>query len=642
MNNSTIVKWVLFSILTIVLLNSSAQTPSDSTYYKRLYYLCKVWGHAKYYHTEIAAGKINWDNELFTAVNGVENATSNSEYNEVIETMIDNAGIMGTSSAWLPNVLDSINNNPDLSWIYNPVFSETVSVLLDTIKQKFRPQNSVYLDEAWAGGNPTFNDDTLYYSGLSCPTEEMRILAIFRYWNIIHYFYPYKDIMDQHWDTTLVEFIPKIVEADNAVSYNLAFKEFTTRLNDSHAYYSSSTYWDWHGNYYPPFQLRFIENETVISKVLNGNIPVSIGDVIKEIDGHNIYELRDSLRRFAHGSNDVIIEKTLNSFISWGNFGSFQIKLDNGSEIYTETLTRNSENYGLLSNNNNQIWKIVTANNSCNVGIVDMGLLQVSQIAQMFNDLWNTDAIVFDIRSYPNGTLWNIVSYLYPTIINVANFTTPDITYPGRLYWQHEYIGGGTVNPYSGKVIILFDERTQSQAEFTCMGLEQFPDAIKIGSTTSGADGNIAKIYLPGNIVTYATFLGTFYPDYTPTQRVGILPDIEVHPTVSGIRNGIDEVMNYALNLLGCNLSGTKKMDNTPKITIYPNPVSNSLHYELTQSDPGNTVLFEIIDIRGRKLKTIVKNSLSGEIDISELKSGVYILKIISNKTILTKIIIKK
>ena len=162
--------------------------------------------------------------------------------------------------------------------------------------------------------------------------------------------------MDQHWDTTLVEFIPQIVEADNAVSYNLAFKELTTRLNDSHAYYSSSTYWDWDGNYYPPFQLRFIENETVISKVLDGNIPVSVGDVIKEIDGHNIYELRDSLRRFAHGSNDVIIEKTLNSFISWDNFGSFQIKLDfvvlephEFKVIYTEHSFVYPENTGNFS-----------------------------------------------------------------------------------------------------------------------------------------------------------------------------------------------------------------------------------------------------------------------------------------------------
>ena len=49
------------------------------------------------------------------------------------------------------------------------------------------------------------------------------------------------------------------------------------------------------------------------------------------------------------------------------------------------------------------------------------------------------------------------------------------------------------------------------------MGLEQHPNAIKIGSQTSGADGHVSMIYLPGGIVTYFTGLGVFYPDYTET-----------------------------------------------------------------------------------------------------------------------------
>ena len=37
--------------------------------------------------------------------------------------------------------------------------------------------------------------------------------------------------------------------------------------------------------------------------------------------------------------------------------------------------------------------------------------------------------------------------------------------------------------------------------------------------------------------------IGVFYPDKSPTQRVGIVPDIEVSPTVEGIRTGRDEVL---------------------------------------------------------------------------------------------------
>ena len=41
--------------------------------------------------------------------------------------------------------------------------------------------------------------------------------------------------------------------------------------------------------------------------------------------------------------------------------------------------------------------------------------------------------------------------------------------------------------------------------------------------------------------------LGVFYPDKRPTQRVGIVPDVEVKPTVAGIRAGRDEVLEEAL-----------------------------------------------------------------------------------------------
>ena len=41
--------------------------------------------------------------------------------------------------------------------------------------------------------------------------------------------------------------------------------------------------------------------------------------------------------------------------------------------------------------------------------------------------------------------------------------------------------------------------------------------------------------------------IGVFYPDKRPTQRVGIVPDIEVKPTIAGIRAGRDELLDAAI-----------------------------------------------------------------------------------------------
>ena len=50
--------------------------------------------------------------------------------------------------------------------------------------------------------------------------------------------------------------------------------------------------------------------------------------------------------------------------------------------------------------------------------------------------------------------------------------------------------------------------------------------------------------------------LGVFYPDKRPTQRVGIIPDIEVKPTIAGIQAGRDELLERALReILGPDVS---------------------------------------------------------------------------------------
>jgi C-terminal processing protease CtpA/Prc len=41
--------------------------------------------------------------------------------------------------------------------------------------------------------------------------------------------------------------------------------------------------------------------------------------------------------------------------------------------------------------------------------------------------------------------------------------------------------------------------------------------------------------------------LGVFYPDMRPTQRVGIVPDIVVSPTIEGVKAGKDELVDAAI-----------------------------------------------------------------------------------------------
>ena len=71
-----------------------------------------------------------------------------------------------------------------------------------------------------------------------------------------------------------------------------------------------------------------------------------------------------------------------------------------------------------------------------------------------------------------------------------------------------------------------------------------------LGSTTAGADGNVSRIFLPGNLKTMISGIGVYYPDGTKTQKIGIIPDIKLTPTIKGIKEGKDELLEKAIEII--------------------------------------------------------------------------------------------
>jgi C-terminal processing protease CtpA/Prc len=87
------------------------------------------------------------------------------------------------------------------------------------------------------------------------------------------------------------------------------------------------------------------------------------------------------------------------------------------------------------------------------------------------------------------------------------------------------------------------------------MAFRASPHATVVGSTTAGADGNVSAFALPGGLHTMIS-VGVFYPDKRPTQRIGIVPDRTVNPTIESIRAGRDEVLEEgARQILGAETS---------------------------------------------------------------------------------------
>ena len=173
--------------------------------------------------------------------------------------------------------------------------------------------------------------------------------------------------------------------------------------------------------------------------------------------------------------------------------------------------------------------------------------LQMSQ-SEASQSIKRMQGLIVDIRNYPaEFVVFSLGSRFVDKPTPFARFTKAHFSNPGLFTFTDSMVLTPQKPHYEGKIVILVDEVSISQAEYTTMALRAGPNAIVVGSTTAGADGNVSRIPLPGGMSTMISGIGVFYPDKRPTQRVGITPDIEIRPTVEGIRQGRDEVLERAI-----------------------------------------------------------------------------------------------
>lgn len=185
---------------------------------------------------------------------------------------------------------------------------------------------------------------------------------------------------------------------------------------------------------------------------------------------------------------------------------------------------------------------------SDDVAYLKLSSVKAADAVTYIDSARGTKGLVIDIRNYPSEFMvFSLGQHLVEKPTAFVRFTGGDVANPGAFRWAPPL----TITPqeprYKGKVVILVDEVSQSQAEYTTMAFRAAPEAIVVGSTTAGADGNVSPIPLPGGFQSMISGIGVFYPDKKPTQRIGILPDVEVRPTVAGVRAGRDEVLEEAL-----------------------------------------------------------------------------------------------
>jgi C-terminal processing protease CtpA/Prc len=375
---------------------------------------------------------------------------------------------------------------------------------------------------------------------------------------VINYFFPYKDLIEEDWDDVLAEFIPRMEQADSALSYHLAVAEMVTHIHDSHGPVYSPVLEQHFGAARPPIRLQIIEDAPVITVILDEDIAktagVCRGDVVLEIDGENAMERIAERAKYRPASTpqSLMYLAALSSLDGPEDSSAVLMVRDRDQRVKEVKLPRKAE-YGswFLGQRSGEVVRLLGED----IGYVDLDRLQVSEVDEMFERLKHTKAIVFDMRGFPRGTAWSIAPRLAEENgVRAALFDRPFVITPDERqstsYTFAQTLPSTEKWRYKGKTVMLIDERAMSQAEHTVLFFEAANGTKFVGSHTAGANGDQTNFCVPGGIIIMFTGQAVRHADGRQLQRIGLVPDVKVRPTIEGIQNGKDEVLEGAIQYL--------------------------------------------------------------------------------------------
>ena len=185
-----------------------------------------------------------------------------------------------------------------------------------------------------------------------------------------------------------------------------------------------------------------------------------------------------------------------------------------------------------------------------NIGLINPQKLEKGEIPQIMEKFRNTDGLIIDLRQYPGYSFYpEISSYLGDVEGIFVQASFPSQSIPG-VFVTSPIERAAESWEYQGEIVVLTNEMSLSNAEYTVMSLQNAENVTVMGEETIGADGNVVRLPLPGNIELLFTSLGVYTPEMGQTQRIGLTPDIEVHPTIEGIKEGRDELLEAAVEYI--------------------------------------------------------------------------------------------
>ena len=580
-------------LISLISFSAAAALPHENNaadQNKNLKAFIQVWGLIKYHHPASVNGHFEADRVFLENVGTVKQATP-YEFNKIVLTIMSSlkADPVYNGASSLKRSADGLYQNIDLGWIKDKIYAAPLASKLTALSSAYNSSGKHFYMPSVHYESMLPNEKI--YADYNFDQQGMNLLALAKAWNAIEYLFPYKYAIGKDWKKVLDEMIPLFLGIKNRQDYERAVLSLEVAVNDTHAegfikeMKAKSAIFNL--KYYPPFDYRVYGRQILIREFLTDSLQrisqLRRGDLIISMNGLKVSRWLASRYNLHPASNIAVKNRALSTqedgsayLFSGIENKSLSLQVLRKGRLLAVKLELLDRKNPADMNAATSYFRLKYAKEKQIKGYEDIdeetGLFRAGyffdkdlpngeeEIARFCSRLRSKKSLIFDMRGYPQapGLFYMFIPMaLGRSSFKFARYYAADLSYPGAFVQRKEmelYLSASLKpdpNSYTGKIVILTDEHTQSMGEWYTMMLSQLnKNTTIIGSQTAGADGDLKKISLPGGYQFIFTGNGIFYPDGRKTQRIGIRPDIQFSPSSDDLVNKADAQLERAMEFI--------------------------------------------------------------------------------------------
>ncbi|MCX6143193.1 MAG: S41 family peptidase [Ignavibacteriales bacterium] len=371
-------------------------------------------------------------------------------------------------------------------------------------------------------------------------------------WNVIQHFYPYFDDVKIDWITELRQTLVRAALDSDEVSFQKTLRRMQARLRDSHGF--ASYYRRFKGKYIDwklPFNVTWAENQLVVKSLSpNNKSLITMGDIITEVNGVPSSRFLAEQEQFIPGATS--------QWKRW--WSSFAFPFVEGNRTMSLRVQTGSARARVIhfaqstvSKDTNRWHDPAARPREIEKGLyyVDLEWITREDFKSALIQLSKARAVIFDLRGYPNNIGGSFLPHLIDSSVSPMPYFYPLVTRPDRTDMVFVPTEKTLIAPeaprFAGTIVFLTGGRAVSQAEHHLSIVEHYKLGKIIGEPTAGTNGNIHWLTLPSGYDFVWTALRATNYDGSRHHGVGIKPTILVKPTIKGVKEARDEVLERAI-----------------------------------------------------------------------------------------------